>query len=94
MAQAATQPRTSPVVERNLHEMLRDTPAMNESSNAVHSGTTPPNSQIGYDHGPASLPNSNCKLYLNFKQHYLNYSYFTLRGLFSDNRIIKGRPIT
>uniref|UniRef100_A0A1B6MR69 AH domain-containing protein n=1 Tax=Graphocephala atropunctata TaxID=36148 RepID=A0A1B6MR69_9HEMI len=59
MAQAATQPRSSPVIERNLHEMLRDTPAMNESSKAVHSGTTPPTPQRGYNQHPASLPLSN-----------------------------------
>lgn len=32
----------SPTVERNLHEMLRDAPMMNDSSNAVHSGFTNP----------------------------------------------------
>lgn len=63
MAQAATQPRSSPVVDRNLHDILRDTPAMNESSKAVHSGTTPPTPQRGYSQHPASLPlsNSTCK---------------------------------
>ena len=27
--------------ERSIHEMLRDTPTMNESSSAIHSGTEP-----------------------------------------------------
>lgn len=26
--------------ERSIHEMLKDTPSMNESNNSVHSGTT------------------------------------------------------
>ncbi|XP_054271881.1 arfaptin-2 isoform X2 [Macrosteles quadrilineatus] len=60
MTQAATQPRNSPVVEKHLHEMMRDTPSMNESSKAVHSGTTPPTPQRGYNQAPASLPLSNC----------------------------------
>lgn len=27
--------------ERSIHEMLRDTPSMNESNSAIHSGTEP-----------------------------------------------------
>ncbi|XP_075227571.1 ADP ribosylation factor interacting protein arfaptin [Lycorma delicatula] len=48
-------------VERNLHEMLRDAPMMNESNNAVHSGTAPPTPQrdgYNYQH-PNSLPLNN-----------------------------------
>lgn len=32
----------TPTVERNLHEMLRDAPMMNDSTSAVHSGFTNP----------------------------------------------------
>ncbi|XP_039288115.1 arfaptin-2 isoform X2 [Nilaparvata lugens] len=40
--------------------MMRDAPAMNESSNAVHSGTTAPSSQPdGYYQHPNSLPLNN-----------------------------------
>lgn len=44
-------------VERSIHEMLKDTPSMNESDNAVHTGTedssscTPP-----FKSPPTSLP--------------------------------------
>lgn len=37
--------------ERSIHEMLKDTPSMNESSNAVQTGTEPK----GIKH-PTSLP--------------------------------------
>ncbi|PSN38941.1 Arfaptin-2 [Blattella germanica] len=51
------QARDSPVVERNIHEMLKDTPIMNDSNNAVHSGTAPPTPQRGsYIPHPTSLP--------------------------------------
>ncbi|XP_066999267.1 arfaptin-2 isoform X1 [Anabrus simplex] len=53
---ASAQVRESPAVERNIHEMLKDTPVMNDSNNAVHSGTAPPTPQrMGYMH-PTSLP--------------------------------------
>lgn len=46
--------------DRNLHEMMRDAPAMNESSNAVHSGTNAPNQpDSGYYQHPNSLPLNN-----------------------------------
>ncbi|GLH14871.1 Arfaptin-2 [Gryllus bimaculatus] len=60
MAQAVvanSQVRESPAVERNIHEMLKDTPMMNESNNAVHSGTAPPTPQhMGFVPHPTSLP--------------------------------------
>jgi len=37
--------------ERSIHEMLKDTPSMNESNSAIHSGTEP----RGLKH-PNSLP--------------------------------------
>lgn len=56
-------------VERNLHEMLRDAPMMNESNNAVHSGTAPPTPQrdgYNYQH-PNSLPlNNTAGIYVFF----------------------------
>lgn len=33
---------TSSVMERSIHEMLKDAPSLNESDSAVHSGTPPP----------------------------------------------------
>ncbi|XP_011505239.1 PREDICTED: arfaptin-2 [Ceratosolen solmsi marchali] len=33
---------TSSGMERSIHEMLKDAPSLNESDNAVHSGTPPP----------------------------------------------------
>ncbi|XP_014204902.1 arfaptin-2 isoform X3 [Copidosoma floridanum] len=39
MSQASV---TSPVMERSIHEMLKDAPSLNESDGAVHSGTPPP----------------------------------------------------
>lgn len=80
MAQAATQPRSSPVVERNLHEMLRDTPAMNESTKAVHSGTTPPTPQRGYTQVPASLPLSNSPSKFINPNTYQNIFYYDILG--------------
>lgn len=54
---STSQPRDSPIVERNIHEMLKDTPVMNDSNNAVHSGTAPPTPQRGgYMSHPTSLP--------------------------------------
>lgn len=32
----------SPVMERSIHEMLKDAPSLNDSDSAVHSGTPPP----------------------------------------------------
>lgn len=29
-------------MERSIHEMLKDAPSLNESENAVHTGTPPP----------------------------------------------------
>lgn len=37
--------------ERSIHEMLKDTPPMNESASAIHSGTEPRNYKP-----PNSLP--------------------------------------
>jgi hypothetical protein len=54
---STSQARDSPIVERNIHEMLKDTPVMNDSNNAVHSGTAPPTPQrVGYMSHPTSLP--------------------------------------
>lgn len=33
---------TSSGMERSIHEMLKDAPSLNESDNAVHTGTPPP----------------------------------------------------
>jgi len=33
---------TSTGMERSIHEMLKDAPSLNESDNAVHTGTPPP----------------------------------------------------
>lgn len=67
MSQSVAQSHNSPNVEHNLHDMLRDAPVMNDSCNAVHSGTAVPTPQRGYSH-PTSLPltNTNCK-YFNTK---------------------------
>lgn len=53
---ALNQSHNNCLPDHNLHEMLRDTPAMNESSNAVHSGTNPTTPQRGYGQHPTSLP--------------------------------------
>lgn len=51
------QMRESPPMERNIHEMLKDTPVMNDSNTAVHSGTAPPTPQrVGFIQHPTSLP--------------------------------------
>jgi len=53
---STSQARDSPTVERNIHELLKDTPVMNDSNNAVHSGTAPPTPQrVGYVSHPTSL---------------------------------------
>nr|CAD7577557.1 unnamed protein product [Timema californicum] len=60
MSQAVltNKPLENTSVERNIHEMLKDTPTMNESNNAVHSGTAPPTPpRMGYiPSHPTSLP--------------------------------------
>ncbi|XP_021926957.1 arfaptin-2 isoform X2 [Zootermopsis nevadensis] len=54
---STSQAHDSPIVERNIHEMLKDTPVMNDSNSAVHSGTAPPTPQhLGYIPHPTSLP--------------------------------------
>ncbi|PNF34781.1 Arfaptin-2 [Cryptotermes secundus] len=54
---STSQGRDTPIVERNIHEMLKDTPVMNDSNNAVHSGTAPPSPQrVSYIPHPTSLP--------------------------------------
>lgn len=42
-------------VERSIHEMLKDTPSMNESDNAVHTGTEASSSSPPFA-PPNSLP--------------------------------------
>ena len=39
-----TESASTPSVERNLHEMLRDAPMMNDSPSAIHSGFMNPQS--------------------------------------------------
>ncbi|XP_063233789.1 arfaptin-2 isoform X1 [Bacillus rossius redtenbacheri] len=51
--------RESPAMERNIHEMLKDAPAMNDSNNAVHSGTTPPSPPRVYIPHPTTLAITN-----------------------------------
>lgn len=65
---ALNQPYNNSLPEHNLHEMLRDTPAMNDSNNAVHSGTNPTTPQRGYGQHPTSLPltSAACKKRNNF----------------------------
>jgi hypothetical protein len=54
---STSQGRETQIVERNIHEMLKDAPVMNDSNNAVHSGTAPPSPQrVGYLPHPTSLP--------------------------------------
>jgi hypothetical protein len=54
---STSQARDSPIVERNIHEMLKDTPVMNDSNSAVHSGIAPATPQrLGYIPHPTSLP--------------------------------------
>lgn len=42
-------------VERSIHEMLKDTPSMNDSENAVHTGSEPSSSCIAFKHPPTTL---------------------------------------
>ncbi|CAD6991190.1 unnamed protein product [Ceratitis capitata] len=47
--------------ERSIHEMLKDTPPMNESGSAIHSGTEgrafmPPNSLPLHNHSAPATP--------------------------------------
>lgn len=51
------QSHESPAMERNIHEMLKDSPVLNDSNNAVHSGTAPPTPKhAGFMPHPTSLP--------------------------------------
>lgn len=45
----------APVVGKDLHEMLRDAPMLNDSNEAVHSGTTPTTQNINFVR-PTTLP--------------------------------------
>uniref|UniRef100_A0A1B6DMN0 AH domain-containing protein n=1 Tax=Clastoptera arizonana TaxID=38151 RepID=A0A1B6DMN0_9HEMI len=55
MSQSAVQSNNTPTMDQNLHDMLKDAPALNDSCNAVHSGTLAPSNQ----RHPTSLPLAN-----------------------------------
>ncbi|XP_012263822.2 arfaptin-2 isoform X2 [Athalia rosae] len=40
-------------MERSIHEMLKDAPSLNESENAVHTGTPPPHNPNNHSSGPS-----------------------------------------
>lgn len=58
-------------VERSIHEMLKDTPSMNESDNAVHTGTEASSSCTPFKAPPTTLPLRNHSGIVN--SYYLFY---------------------